>query len=70
MTLAQAVRTLSDDEDYAAGGGCWGCSSSNASSEDCLLALAGVSMEGRVSGTASLTPPKCVVCMELQFVLT
>ena len=63
-SLAQTLRILSDDEDYAAGGGCWDRSSSDCSSDDGLLALAGLSTEARVSGTASSsTPPKrCGPC--------
>ena len=61
IASAQALRTLSDDEDYAAGDGShWDCSSTDASSDDGLLALTGVSTEGGVSGAASSTPPRCV----------
>ncbi len=60
-SLVQSLRTLSDDEEYAAGAaGCfWGSSSSDRSSDDGLLALAGASTQGVVSGALSEAPPRC-----------
>ena len=49
-SLAQSLRTLSDDEEYAAGTGCfWDSASSDRSSDNGLLALAGLSTQGFAS---------------------
>ena len=62
-SLAQTLRTLSDDEEYAAGAGClWDSSASDRSSDDGLLALAGVSTQGLASAASSESPARCDAC--------